>query len=137
MNLRAGKLPVEILRALLASIPHSDPSVLVQVSVSEDAAVIDTGESELLVAKTDPITFVTEDAGRYLLGVNANDLATTGAEPRWLLVCALLPEGAGEERIFCILESLKRACAGTGVSLVGGHTEIPAGGLAIEGDLGH
>ena len=98
MKLPAGKLPVELLRTLLAAIPHSDPSVLIHGSVGEDGAVIDTGGPELLVAKTDPITFVSEDPGRYLLAVNANDLATTGAEPRWLLVCALLPESAGEER---------------------------------------
>lgn len=116
-----------MLRELLALLPAPGPSVILGAAVGEDAAVIDTGGPELLVAKTDPITFAAEDPGRYLLAVNGNDLATTGAEPRWLLVTALLPEGihrAGIERIFV---SLREACGAAGVALVGGHTEITVG----------
>lgn len=127
MKLSAGKLPHELLRALLDSIPVKDPSVIVGAGVGEDAAVIDTGGPELLVAKTDPITFATEEIGRYLLAVNSNDLATTGAEPRWLLVTALLPEGVTRERVLGLFESLNRACEEAGVALVGGHTEITVG----------
>jgi hydrogenase maturation factor len=124
MKLLAGKLPTDMLRTLLASIPKNDPSVIVAGAVGEDAAAIDTGGSELLVAKTDPITFAHKDAGDYLLAVNGNDLATMGAEPRWLLVTALLPEGVARERVFDIFGSLNEACANAGVSLVGGHSEI-------------
>ena len=116
-----------MLRKLLAALPASDSSVILGASIGEDAAVIDTGGPELLVAKTDPITFATEDIGRYLLAVNGNDLATMGAEPRWLLVTALLPEDVASEQAEAILESVRRACAEAGVALVGGHTEITVG----------
>jgi len=126
-SLPAGKLPAELLRALLASLPAFDPSVVVGARLGEDAAVIDVGGPDLLVAKTDPITFAAEDIGRYLLAVNSNDLATVGAEPRWLLVTALLPEGIPAERATEIFDDLRRTCAEADVSLVGGHTEMTVG----------
>ena len=43
--------------------------------------------------KSDPITFATADIGWYLVQVNANDVATSGAAPRWLMLTMLLPEG--------------------------------------------
>jgi hydrogenase maturation factor len=127
MKLPAGKLPPEMLRTLLASLPAADYPVVVGAEFGEDAAVIDVGAPELLVAKTDPITFAAEDMGRYLLAVNSNDLATVGAEPRWLLVTALLPEGIASEQGTGLFDGLKEACAESGVVLVGGHTEITVG----------
>ncbi len=127
MNLVPGKLPPDMLRTLLESIPVTDSSVIVGAAVGEDAAVIDLGGPQLLVAKTDPITFAHEDLGRYLLAVNGNDLATMGAEPRWLLVTALLPEGIAGDGVHELFESLARACMEAGVSLIGGHTEITVG----------
>jgi len=127
MKLPAGKLPPALLRRLLASLPPPDPSVLLAGEVGEDAAVIDLGLPDLLVAKTDPITFASEESGAYLLAVNSNDLATMGAEPRWLLVTALLPEGIEEERVAALFESLSEACRQQRVSLVGGHTEMTVG----------
>ncbi len=125
-KLPAGKLPARLLGELLATLPAS-PSVVVGPAVGEDAAVIDAGGADLLVAKTDPVTFATEDAGRYLLAVNGNDLAAMGAEPRWLLVTALLPEGIAPERAAAIFTSVREACAESGIALVGGHTEITIG----------
>ena len=126
MKLPAGKLPARLLGELLATLPAC-PSVVVGPAVGEDAAVVDAGGPDLLVAKTDPITFATEDAGRYLLAVNGNDLAVMGAEPRWLLVTALLPEGIAPARAAAIFTSVREACAESGVALVGGHTEITVG----------
>ena len=127
MLLPAGKLPVDLLRKFLGSLPASDSSVTIGPAVGEDAAVLDLGGPELFVAKADPITFATHDIGRYLLAVNSNDLATMGARPRWFLVTVLLPEGISQERVETILESVRQACLETGVALVGGHTEITLG----------
>jgi len=69
MALPAGKLPVELLRKLLAALPPTDSSVILGPGVGEDAAVLDLGGPELLVAKTDPITYVKQHPGRYLLAV--------------------------------------------------------------------
>jgi hydrogenase maturation factor len=127
MLLPAGKLPVDLLRKFLQSLPATDSSVTIGPAVGEDAAVLDLGGPKLVVVKTDPITFATHDIGRYLLAVNSNDLATMGARPRWLVVTTLLPEGISLERVEVILESVRRACLEAGVVLVGGHTEITLG----------
>src|SRR5207244_12554580 len=88
-------------------------------SVGEDAAVIDFGD-RYLVAKTDPITFATDDIGWYAVHVNANDIATMGAEPRWFLATVLLPEGAPAAQAMEIAEQLARGCRELGNALVGG-----------------
>ncbi len=125
-TLPLGKLPPDLLASLLARVP-SDPRVLLGPRVGEDAAVIDMGEF-CLVAKTDPITFATDEIGWYAVQVNANDVATTGAIPRWFMATVLLPGGIADaglaERIF---DQILTACAGLGITLIGGHTEITHG----------
>lgn len=122
-----GKLPGDLLKALLDHYITPDPSVLIGPGVGRDAAAIRVDDSALVV-KTDPITFATEDAGRYLINVNANDIVCMGATPRWVLVTALFPERettpAFVEQTF---GSLARAAAEVGIALVGGHTEITIG----------
>jgi hydrogenase maturation factor len=81
-----------------------------------------------LVATTDPITFATNQIGWYAVNINANDVACTGATPRWFLATLLLPENkttpALVEQIF---GQISAACAELGVTLAGGHTEITYG----------
>ena len=89
--LPVGKLPPGLLAEMLASAPLDDADVVVGPGIGFDCAVVSIGD-RYLVMKSDPITFVTDDLGWYLVQVNVNDLATTGAKPRWLLVTLLLPE---------------------------------------------
>ena len=122
-----GKLPGPLLRDLLDRYATSDPAVIIGPGIGRDAAAIRVDETALVI-KTDPITFATEDAGRYLINVNANDITCMGATPRWILVTALFPEKhttpALVEQSFA---SLSRAASEIGVTLVGGHTEITIG----------
>ena len=124
MSLPTGKLPLPLLRQALGRVPRRDPAVLVGAEPGEDAAVIDVGGPELLVAAADPITFAAADIGTYLLAVNGNDLAVMGAEPRWLLATVLAPAGTTATQIQALLDDVARACAAANVALVGGHTEI-------------
>lgn len=122
-----GKLPAEILQTFLADAPISDPRVIQGPGVGLDCAVIDMGDT-LLVAKSDPITFATDEIGHYLVQVNVNDIATTGAAPRWLLATLLLPEAKTDAAMLEEIRSqLYAACRSFGVSLIGGHTEITGG----------
>ena len=122
-----GKLPLDMLSGLLRECAAEDKRVLVGPEVGEDAAVIDFGDT-CLVVKTDPITFATDEIGHYAVHVNANDIATMGAVPRWFLATLLLPEGRTSETLVQrIFDSLRDAAGEIGVSLCGGHTEITAG----------
>jgi hydrogenase expression/formation protein HypE len=124
MNLPLGKLPPDQLLQLLNLIASNDPSVVLGPGVGRDCAVIDLGADPLLVAKSDPITFATDEIGWYAVQVNANDLATTGATPRWFLATVLLPQSIDPAEIDHIFEQLRAACVDIGASIVGGHTEV-------------
>ena len=125
--LPVGKLPAELLQQFLQTIPQSDERVLLGPQFGVDCAVLDLGQ-QLLVMKSDPITFATADSGRYLVQVNSNDIATMGAAPRWLLVTALLPEGrTSAESVLALGAQLVEACQALDISLIGGHTEITHG----------
>lgn len=122
-----GKLPAPVLADLLRRNHLGDPRVMVGPGIGLDCAVLDIGD-RYLVAKTDPITFATDLIGWYAVHVNANDIACSGAKPRWFLATLLLPEGrADHELVEGIFEQIIDACRGIGASLVGGHTEITYG----------
>ena len=122
-----GKLPAGLLEKLLLQYAKGDKRVIVGPSIGEDAAVIDFGDT-CLVAKTDPITFVSKDCGWYAVNINANDIATMGAVPKWFLAAILLPEAQStKEYVKEIFANISCACSELGISLCGGHTEITAG----------
>ena len=121
-----GKLPSDLLESLLTRYASHDERVVLGPGVGEDAAVIDMGE-RYLVAKTDPITFATEDIGWYAVNVNANDVACCGATPRWFLATVLLPEGCTAQRVETIFDQIATACGELDIALCGGHTEITYG----------
>jgi hydrogenase expression/formation protein HypE len=122
--LPVGKLPAELLQELLRKYTRPNSRVIVGPGVGEDAAVIDFGE-RYLVAKTDPITFATDEIGWYAVNVNANDIACSGGVPKWFLVTALLPAGTADaEMAESIFAQLAEACQALDITLCGGHTEI-------------
>jgi len=124
---QVGKLPAEFLGQLLDKYRLEDERVVLGARIGEDAAALDMGD-RYLVAKTDPITFATDEIGWYAVHVNANDIATTGAVPLWFLATVLLPEAHSDEALAEeIVGQMYAACKELGVSLVGGHTEITYG----------
>ena len=119
-----GKLPADLLARLLSRAPCDDPRLLVKPGLGLDCAVIDMGPT-LLVCKSDPITFATDEIGWYAVQVNANDIATSGAAPRWFMPALLLPEGrTTPELVELIGQQIHDACRAIGVTVAGGHTEI-------------
>ncbi len=126
MRLPVGKLRPELLAELLGGLHIDDPAVIVGPGIGRDVTVLEWGQGEhYLIAKTDPITFATDEIGHYAVSVNANDVATSGGVPRWFLATLLLPdEGADEELARGIFDQIDAACRDLGIALVGGHTEV-------------
>lgn len=119
-----GKLDPDHLGQLLRRYSPTNERVVVGPGVGEDAAVIDFGD-RYLVTKTDPITFATDEIGWYVVNVNANDIASMGATPRWFLATLLLPEArTTRDLVDMIFAQIGDACAGLGIGFIGGHTEI-------------
>jgi hydrogenase expression/formation protein HypE len=125
--LQAGKLPPALLAQLLTELPTADPALLLGPTVGEDAAVIDFApdQDRLLVAKSDPITFATDEIGYYAVNVCANDLAVIGATPRFYMPTLLLPaEQSDADLAARIFGQIGQACREMGVVIAGGHSEI-------------
>ncbi len=124
LPLQPGKLPHELLEQFLDEFTVADPSVLVKPGIGEDTAAIDLKGAEVLVLTSDPITFATDAIGLYAVAVNANDMATSGAVPAWLLTTLLFPAGVTPSEIGTTMQELHDACREWGITLCGGHTEI-------------
>lgn len=126
-NMVPGKVEWGLLENALKGAVESDPGVVSGPAKGMDGAVIDLGDW-LLVTTTDPITLAQGDTARYVVNVNANDIAVFGARPRWFQAVLLLPERTttpaypGE-----ILLAIRKELAELGAVLVGGHTEVTAG----------
>jgi hydrogenase expression/formation protein HypE len=121
--LPTGKLPPDLLADLLATLP-TGPRVVLGPQVGEDAAVLDMG-ARYLVAKTDPITFATDQIGWYAVQINANDIAVTGATPLWFMASILLPANRATPAMARdIFAQIEQACRALDIAVIGGHTEI-------------
>jgi hydrogenase expression/formation protein HypE len=121
--LAIGKIDPEILGKFLLRYTRKDERVIIGAGIGEDAAVIDMGHI-LLVAKTDPITHVTSEIGRYAVHINANDIAAMGGTPLWYLATILMPKGSKAEDVGLIFSQLSQTCEEIGVVYCGGHTEV-------------
>ncbi|HUT37132.1 MAG TPA: AIR synthase-related protein [Planctomycetota bacterium] len=126
MPLPVGKLPAAALARLLG-LCREDARVLVRPGIGRDAAALAFGD-QVVVAKSDPITFATDRIGWYAVNINANDIACLGATPRFFLATLLLPEGkATEEMVETIFRDVAASCEALDVTLCGGHTEVTYG----------
>ncbi len=121
--METGKLPPELLAELLTNLGAPDHRVVVGPAPGEDCAVVDMGD-RFLVAKSDPITFTADRIGWYVVQVNANDIACTGATPKWFLPTVLMPKRFTHDDVRGLFADLSLACEELGVAVIGGHTEV-------------
>lgn len=122
-----GKLPPAILNDILAKAPRFDDRVVLGPGIGLDCAVVDGGD-RYWVFKAEPITFATDQIGWYAVQIAGNDIATTGATPRFILLTLLLPENrTDEEMVRAISGQIYTACAQQKITVLGGHTEITHG----------
>jgi len=119
-----GKLPNALLGKFLDELGISDPSLVIAPGVGEDVAAIGLKGEEVLVLKSDPITFATDAIASYAVLINVNDIATCGAVPRWLTTSLLFPPGTKAAQIRQVMIELRRVSQEHGLILTGGHTEI-------------
>ena len=108
---------------LLAAVGPVPAEILLGPAVGEDACAIEVPSAVLVVA-TDPITLSGRSIGRMAVTVNANDVAVTGATPRWFLAATLLPPGTTEQEVDSLFADMRASLNESGIALVGGHTEV-------------
>ncbi len=124
LGLPNGKLPNDLLEKFLDEFSIKDPSLLIHPGIGQDIAAADMGNEQVIVLKTDPITFATDSIGRYAVLINANDVATSGAVPRWLLTTLLFPSGTTPSQIRHVMREISQTCFENNITPCGGHTEI-------------
>ncbi|ADT83458.1 AIR synthase family protein [Thermococcus barophilus] len=125
--LPVGKVPPEKLRdVVFKHLGVRGERVLIKSGIGIDASAIDFGDS-VLVASTDPITGAEKHIGFYAVNINANDVATFGAKPKWFLVSVLLPENADEKLLKEIMSDIDKSAKSLDIAVIGGHTEVTPG----------
>lgn len=117
-----GKVSAELLEYVFDRTGADDPAVFQGPADGEDAAAIDFGD-ETLVVSSDPISLAASEVGRLGVDVACNDVAASGADPRWLTVVVMLPGGADDSVLEEIAGDLDDAARGVGAAIVGGHSE--------------
>lgn len=99
----------------------------------DDAAVLDGGKR--LAFTTDsyvvkPIFFPGGDIGKLAVCGTVNDLAMSGAEPKYLSAAFIIEEGFLLEELKTIVSSMVKAAKEAGVSIVTGDTKVVERGAA-------
>ncbi|MFB0501360.1 MAG: AIR synthase family protein, partial [Candidatus Bathyarchaeia archaeon] len=73
---------------------------------------------------SDPITGAIENIGWLAVNVCANDIATRGVRPLWVLVVMLFPQNLGSAQLKQITSQIDKAAKELGIAVIGGHSEF-------------
>lgn len=120
----SGKLsPDALSRTVFKALGAERPEVLIGPAVGEDAAVI-SWKGQYLLFASDPIVGASESAGKLLVRVNVNDIASKGGEPAYMVVTIIAPPAMGEAYVSSVMRDAHDECARHGIAIVGGHTEF-------------
>jgi hydrogenase maturation factor len=75
----------------------------------------------------DPIVGAIGNIGWLAVDVACNDIATSGAPPRWVLLLVLVPKQDDMDLLEQIMHDANRASNEIGVAIIGGHTGYSSG----------
>ncbi len=93
-----------------------------------DAAVLETGGARLAFSTdsfvVQPLFFPGGSIGELAVNGTVNDLAVSGAEPKFLSASFILEEGFALNRLAAIVDAMAKAAATAGVQIVTGDTKV-------------
>jgi hydrogenase expression/formation protein HypE len=115
-----GRMMRELIRDVFAKHFRADSNV--------DAALLPHFEGEAMFTTdgfiVDPLEFPGGDIGTLAVHGTVNDLAVSGAAPRWLAVSCLIEEGFEIARLERIAASIGGAARDCGAAIVAGDTKV-------------
>ncbi len=118
-----GRLTHELVTGLF--LRHFENRLLRELT---DAAAFPVGEGRMAVTTDsfviDPPFFPGGDIGKLAVCGTVNDLAVSGAEPRYLTVAFLIEEGFPLADLDRVVASMAQACQEAGVQVVAGDTKV-------------
>lgn len=125
--LSIGKLEPDLLKQLVFTcLGAANSRVILGPKIGEDASVIDF-KDKVLVVHSDPITGAVENIGWLAVNIVANDIATRGVKPLWMLIVLLLPRNMDSAKLKHITQEIDKAAKELGIAIVGGHSEVTPG----------
>jgi hydrogenase expression/formation protein HypE len=126
-RLPVGKLDPKLLRKLVfRCLGKPNSRVILGPRIGEDASAI-AFKDRVLVVHSDPITGATENIGWLAVNIIANDIATRGVKPLWMLIVFLLPSDMDATELQHITQQIDTAAKDLGIAIVGGHSEVTLG----------
>jgi len=127
MTLPLGKIPIDILKEVVfKNLGAKRNEVVLGPTAGIDGAVLDLGTKSVIISM-DPITAAIDRIGWSAVNVNANDVATFGVEPAFLLSCIMLPENSDRKIVETISSQMDNAAKALGIAIIGGHCETTPG----------
>ena len=119
-----GRLSDELLRSVF--LPAFTNQALARL---EDQATLELPGGERIAVSTDgyvvrPIFFPGGNIGKLAVHGTVNDLVVGGARPLYLTAAFVLEEGLPLSELRQIVESMRAACAESGIALVTGDTKV-------------
>ena len=123
MTLPPGKIPLDILKdTVFRNLGAERPEIALGPSAGIDGAVINIGNTSI-ISSMDPITAATDNIGWLAVNINANDVATFGCQPKFMLSTILLPEKSTKTTVETITKQIGTAAEELGIAIIGGHCE--------------
>ena len=122
-----GKMMNDLIGHLFAPLLHNDLLAQMGDSTTLDIGALNAGGC--LAFSTDsfvvsPIIFPGGDIGDLAVNGTVNDIAMSGAKPRYLSVGFILEEGLEMETLGAVVTSMARAAQKAGVQIVTGDTKV-------------
>ena len=100
--------------------------ILVGPTFGVDNSVVRIAKGTVLVATTDPLSFIPElgarDSARLSVNLLASDLATSGFAPQYGIFDFNLPPTMKDSQFAEYWDAFHRECLRIGLTIVGGHT---------------
>ena len=113
----------------------------VALGIGDDAAALDLGTDQLLLATCDaqvegthflPSVATPEEIGHKALAVNLSDIAAMGGEPLWALVSLLAPPDLDVAMLDGVYSGMRALARQFNVALVGGNISSTPGPLTLD-----
>lgn len=124
--MKTGKLNWDDLNKIINNKGALREEVRIRSGIGEDCSVVNLGDYECVLS-TDPITGAENNIGRLAVHINANDIASCGADPLGILVTILAPPSSRLEEIQEVMEEIDEEAKKLNMEILGGHTEVTDG----------
>jgi len=118
-----AKLSKDLMDDLIFNKDIKDESVVMGPAYGEDAAVVDIGDN-YIVMHSDPISGAIDNIGWLAINIAANDVAVSGASPRWALLTMQFPTDYNKGEIREVMADLYDASQELDIEIIGGHSEM-------------